>query len=52
LVLGGQPEDSTLWASVEQKSPPELASAKFVAYCVREWKKLAPLHRWLIEEVA
>lgn len=42
---------SALWASIERKSPPELASAKFATYCAREWKKLAPLHRWLIEEV-
>ena len=42
---------SALWASVERKSPPELASSKFVSYCAREWKKLAPLHRWLIEQV-
>lgn len=43
---------SALWASTERKSPPELASTKFVGYCVREWKKMAPLHRWLMEEVA
>ena len=42
---------SALWASVERKSPPELGSAKFVSYCMREWKKLAPIHRWLIESV-
>lgn len=43
---------SALWASTERKSPPELASTKFVGYCLREWKKMAPLHRWLMEEVA
>ena len=43
---------SALWAAVDRKSPPELGSAKFVAYCTREWKKLAPLHRWLMEQVA
>lgn len=42
---------SALWVSVERKSPPELASSRFVAYCVREWKKMAPLHRWLLAEV-
>jgi uncharacterized protein (TIGR02453 family) len=42
---------STLWAAAERKSPPEQASAKFVAYCMREWKKMAPVHRWLMENV-
>ncbi len=42
---------SGMSAGVERKSPPELASAKFATYCAREWKKLAPLHRWLLEQV-
>ena len=42
---------SALWASAERKAPPELGSAKFVTYCVRDWKKLLPLHQWLINEV-
>jgi uncharacterized protein (TIGR02453 family) len=42
---------SALWAAADRKSPPELGSAKFVSYCVREWKKLAPIHRWLMENV-
>lgn len=40
-----------LSASVERKAPPELATRKFAAYCAREWKKLAPLHQWLMTEV-
>lgn len=43
---------SALWASTERKSPAELASSKFVGYCAREWKKMAPLHQWLTEEVS
>lgn len=39
---------SALWASADRKAPPELGSNKFVMYCAREWKKLAPLHRWLM----
>jgi uncharacterized protein (TIGR02453 family) len=42
---------SALWVSAERRSPPELASSRFAAYCAREWKKMAPLHRWLAEEV-
>jgi uncharacterized protein (TIGR02453 family) len=42
---------SALSAGVERKSPPELGSSKFASYCAREWKKLAPLHRWLIDNV-
>ena len=41
---------SSLSAGVERKSPLELASPKFVAYCVKEWKKLLSLHRWLIDK--
>lgn len=40
-----------LSVGVERRSPPELASAKFASYCAKEWKKLAPLHRWLMENV-
>lgn len=40
-----------LSAGVERKTPPELGSRKFVAYCVKEWRKLAPLHRWLVDNV-
>lgn len=40
-----------LSAGVERKSPPELGRAEFVTYCAREWKKLAPLHRWLMDNI-
>jgi hypothetical protein len=41
-----------LWVAVERRSPSELRSNAFATYCTREWKKMAPLHRWLMEEVA
>jgi len=47
LVLHG-----ALWVDVERRSPSELRSHAFAGYCAREWKKMAPLHRWLMEEVA
>lgn len=31
--------------------PDELHSAKFVGLCMRHFKKLAPLHRWLVDHV-
>lgn len=43
---------SGMSAGVERKAPPELASAKFATYCAREWKKLAPLHQWLMENAS
>ena len=43
---------SALWAAVERASPPELGSAKFVTYCTKEWRKMAPVHRWLMERVS
>ncbi len=42
---------SAFWVAAQRRSPPELGNAKFVTYCMREWKKLAPVHRWLIEHV-
>jgi uncharacterized protein (TIGR02453 family) len=39
-------------AHVARKAPAEMRSAKFVGYCTKEWRKLAPLHRWLMEHVA
>ena len=42
---------SGLSASIARKAPPELKSAKFVGYCTKEWRRLAPLHRWLTEHV-
>ena len=42
---------SGLSAGAVRKAPPELRSAKFVTYCTREWKKLAPLHDWLMDNV-
>lgn len=42
---------SGLSAGVERKSPPEVKNSKFVGYCTREWRKLAPLHEWLMTHV-
>jgi hypothetical protein len=38
-----------LWAGSERPHPPELHTAAIVAYCVDEWRKLKPLHRWLVD---
>jgi uncharacterized protein (TIGR02453 family) len=38
-----------LWAGSERPHPPELHTGAIVAYCVSEWKKLKPLHRWLVD---
>jgi len=43
---------SGLSARVARKVPPELRSSKFVTYCAKEWRRLAPLHRWLMDHVA
>ena len=42
---------NALWASVERRHPAEMSTGKFPAYCAREWKKLAPLHQWLVARV-
>jgi hypothetical protein len=38
-----------LWAGSERPHPPGLHTAAIVAYCVDEWRKLKPLHRWLVD---
>ena len=38
-----------LYAGKEEKHPAALHSAKLVNYSVDRWKKLLPLHRWLVD---
>ena len=42
---------SALWCGEDVKHPPELHTPKFVNLAVREWRKLVPLHRWLVDEI-
>jgi uncharacterized protein (TIGR02453 family) len=42
---------SALWCGEDVKHPPELHTSKFVNLAVREWRKLVPLHRWLVDEL-
>lgn len=32
--------------------PEELSSAKFVTLCMRHFRRLAPLHRWIVDELS
>jgi uncharacterized protein (TIGR02453 family) len=36
------------YAYVEEKPPRELGSPKFVEWCASRWKRMLPLHRWLL----
>jgi uncharacterized protein (TIGR02453 family) len=40
-----------LWAAEEGKLPGSLGSKGFVADCEKRWKKLVPLHRWLVDSL-
>lgn len=42
---------SALWVGGELDQPDELDSAKFVNWCVAQWKPMLPVHRWLVDEV-
>lgn len=42
---------NSLWGAHEDSLPDVVFSGDFVGYCAGHWKKLAPLHRWLIEHV-
>lgn len=40
---------NALWCGEDQSIPPELHERTFVKYAVDRWKKLVPLHRWLVD---
>ncbi len=42
---------AALWIGEDRKIPPELHEPGFVKYVVAEWKRMAPLHRWLVDHV-
>ena len=41
-----------LWAALDQPHPDNLTSAALVDHCVGHWQTMAPLHRWLIQQLA
>lgn len=43
---------NALFAAVEQPHPKSLHTGRFVDYCVTRWRRMAPLHRWLVDEPA
>lgn len=40
-----------LFVDVTAKSPIELRSDDFVGFCIDHWKKMAPIHRWLVDNL-
>ena len=40
-----------LFSDVDEKRPSELFSSAFLNFCLARWRKLAPLHRWLVDEL-
>ena len=40
-----------LWAGEDEPAPKVLASKRFVAWAINRWSKMAPLHRWLVENL-
>jgi uncharacterized protein (TIGR02453 family) len=40
---------AALWIGEDRKAPAELHEPGFVKYAVAEWKRMAPLHRWLVD---
>jgi uncharacterized protein (TIGR02453 family) len=43
---------NALYAAVEQPHPRSLRTGRFVDYCMTRWRRMAPLHRWLVDEPA
>lgn len=42
---------NALWAAKDLPHPDELGSKAFVEWCTSQWRKIAPLHRWLIDDL-
>lgn len=40
---------SALWLGEDEPIPDELHTAAFVRYALSRWRKMAPLHRWLVD---
>lgn len=40
-----------LWCSKEAPIPASLHDRRLIGYAMRRWRKLAPLHRWLVDTV-
>lgn len=42
---------NSLWIGEEEPAPKVLGSKRFVAWALTRWSKMAPLHRWLVDNV-
>lgn len=40
---------NALYAAVEQAHPKSLRTGRFVDWCMTRWRRMAPLHRWLVD---
>ena len=40
-----------LYLMTERKLPAELYNKSFVTYCLKEFRKMDPLQRWLVESL-
>ena len=42
---------SALWCSTAEPLPDEFGSRAFIGYCAAIWRKMLPVHRWLVDEL-
>ncbi len=40
-----------LWLGSDDKLPASVSTKAFVSFCVTRWKKMLPVHRWLVDEL-
>jgi hypothetical protein len=40
---------SALWIGEDEKNTADLHSPAIVTHAAAEWKRMAPLHRWLVD---
>jgi uncharacterized protein (TIGR02453 family) len=42
---------NALWVSDSENHPSNLDSLEFIDHCITKWKKFAPLHKWIMDEI-
>lgn len=42
---------NALWIAQEEETPQSLGRSAFVDYCMEGWRRMLPLHRWLVDNL-
>ncbi len=42
---------NALWIAQDDETPQSLGSPEFVDYCIKGWREMLPVHRWLVDNL-